>query len=156
MPRAKTRKRVRIEMQSFVFEIKDWRPSYLLSVNHDRYRPGLYSEYVTIEFESTCVFPPALAGRPLRSHVGADRDFLEPSILRIQPDFKPRCVGLLDLPPTGGRFDFAVPFETMGMLLPGFAHGHYRYLSLWGPVLKRGKSLCTTLHLERSVDLDEL
>jgi hypothetical protein len=70
-------------------------------------------------------------------------------------DWRPRCVGLLDLPPANGRFYASIPHESMGMLLAALTTGHYRYVLLFGPALSRGKSLCQSIHFQRTVDLAE-
>lgn len=158
MPRA-PRKRGRARTppsQSYVFEIKDWEPSHLLNVNQKRNGEGPCNEYVTIEFLGSCIHPEALKARTVRFDISGRREMLEPEVYRRDPAWKPLCIGLLESHPSGGRFYFSVPHDNMAFILSAFAHGCFRYISLWGPALKRGKSLCMSVHLTRSVDLDEL
>jgi len=62
---------------------------------------------------------------------------------------------MLELPPSGGRFYAAIPFESFPNLLTAMAHGLYRYIVPHGPALARGKSLFGSIHLIRSIDLDD-
>ena len=142
--------------QYYVFEIGAWELEHLLSVNSDRYRDGPYNEHLTIEFTGTCVHPEALKGRTVRFDIAGKRDMLQPEVFQRDPEWKPRCIGALETNPSGGWFYFSVPHDSMACILTAFAHGLFRYVSLWGPALKRGKSLCTSVHLLRSVDLNEL
>jgi hypothetical protein len=142
--------------ESYVFEIKEWEPSHLLSVNQDRYREGAYSEYLTIEFAGLGIHPDAIKGRTVRFDISGRRDMLEPDAYRRDPRWRPLCVGALETHRSVGQFYFSVPHDDMAFLLFAFVHGQFRYISLWGPVMKRGKSLCSSVHFMRSVDLSEL
>jgi hypothetical protein len=142
-------------MQTFIFEINEWEPDYLLSVNHDRHRDGPYSEYVNIKMTAPCIFPEQLAGRVAQVHIMGQRKFLDPEIYRRDRDWKPLCVAGLHLPPSSGEFYLAVPLENMPFLLTAFTHGLFRFISLWGPPLKRSNSLCTTVNFMRTVDLSD-
>jgi hypothetical protein len=142
--------------QSYVFEIGAWEPSYLLSVNFDRYMDEAYNEYVIIKFAGVCIHPETLRGRTVEFHLAARRDMLVPEALRRNPDWRPLCVGSLELGRSSGRFSFSVPSQSMPSILTAFTHSMYRFVYLWGPTLKRGKSLCTSVHLLRSIDPDDL
>jgi hypothetical protein len=94
--------------QSFIFEIKEWEPGYILSVNHDKYRDTVYSEHTDLELKTECIFPSKLAGRSALFVIMSGRDCLVPEIFRRDPEWRPRCVGLLELHPSGGRFYMSV------------------------------------------------
>ena len=80
---------------------------------------------------------------------------MHPAIMNREPDWRPNCVGALALPPSGGDFYLTVPLENMAFLLTAFAQGMFRYISLWGPQLSRGKSLCTSVQLLPTIDLND-
>lgn len=151
----KRRKQPTPSMQHFIFEIKEWKPSYLFSIDHSRYRDGPFSEHVGIELEASCIFPEDLVARNVMFHVAGKRDCLEPEILRHDPDWKPRCVGLLELPPERGTFLTSVPHESLAVLLIALAHGLLRFILLYGPPLSRRKSLCSSIEWASSVNLED-
>jgi hypothetical protein len=157
MPRTrkKARKARELPMQHYIFEIKGWEPSYLFSVAHGRYETECYSEYADIELEGLCVFPETLAGRVTKIMLSGRRDCLEPRILQHDPDWKPRCIGGLEMSATDGRFDATVPYDALPFLMQAIALREFRYLLAWGPALYRRKSLCTTMHFEKEVDLKD-
>jgi len=74
----------------------------------------------------------------------------------LRTSAKPLCIGERETRPSGGRFWCSVPHDDLPFILTAFAHGLFRYISLWGPALKRGESLCISVHLMQSVDPDEL
>lgn len=157
MPRAKSRRRKSAapEFQTYLFEVKEWEPTYSLSVNHDRREDKPYSEHVTIHFVAPCIFPLPLAGRLIDFHFFGERDHMRPLIFQRDPDWRPLCVGSLEFRPEQGNFYSSVPLENLPFILTAFAHGKFRFVSLWGPTLKRNKSLCTSMSFEQSVNLDE-
>ena len=139
----------------FIFEIKEWEPTYSLSVNYDKFRDTAYREHVGLDIDAVCVFPPPLAGRETRFNLAAERNCLTPEIFKQDSDWKPRCVGLLDLPPANGRFYLSVPHESISVVITALAHGLFRYVETYGPPLKRSKSLCSEFRFVQSVDLEE-
>ena len=142
-------------MESYVFEIVRWEPTYSLSVDQSRDRTGPFSEHAIIEIYATCLLPRKLAGRTIQLSLAGRRDILSPPVYRHDPEWIPHCVGLLELRPSGGSFYASVPHDSLPFLLESLAHRMCRYVLLYGPPLSRGKSLCTSLELERSVDLED-
>jgi hypothetical protein len=108
-----------------------------------------------VEIEASCAFPTRLAGRPLVFNFWGDRDHLSPPILQSNPDWIPNCVALLTLPPTGGRFYTALPTDSLGVVTMCLAHGFYRFIILYGPPLKWGKSLCSSMHWEQTFNPED-
>jgi hypothetical protein len=156
---ARTATRVKVPQappsETFVFEIGAWKPSYSLSVDRNKDRDGPYSEHVGIEIETSCVFPKKLSGRPLVFNIWGKRDCLSPQILQSNPDWVPNCVGLLALPPTSGRFYTALPNDSLGIVTTCLAHGLYRFIILYGPPLKWGKSPCSSMQWEQTFNPDD-
>lgn len=142
-------------MQSYFFQIDEWVPSYSLSINQIRFVVGPYRERIDIEFKVTCIFPAYLAWRPAHFTIVGERNQLEPEPYRRDPDWKPRCVGLLEMPPGGGPFYASIPHESMSFVLEGLAHGLFRILSVYGPTLFGGKSYCTSINLMQPVNLED-
>jgi hypothetical protein len=142
-------------LESYIFEIADFRPSYSLSVEHRKYEKRPWWEHTEIEFDSRCIFPEKLAGRTATFDLVADRNFWTPYAWQKDKDWRPACVGCLELSPSHGRFYCPIAFDSLPGLLTAMAHGLYRYVLVYGPPLKRGKSLCNNLQFMRTVDLDD-
>jgi hypothetical protein len=156
MPSTKTKKsEPRPETpECFIFEIGAWEPGYIFSVDSGKHRSAPYSEHVLLEIDATCVFPEKLAGREIRVSISGQRDCLNPFAYRQDKDWVPRCIGLLELPPAGGRFYTSVPHDSIAALTVSLAHRMYRYILLYGPPLGRSKSLCSSMQFERTVDFE--
>lgn len=145
----------KLEMLTYIFEFRDVEPSYLLSINHEKYADAPYSEYASINVKASCIHPDNLAGRQLGLDITGRRDFLSPEVFKREPCWRPRCVGALRLPPSGGEFYLPLPQDSLPFIQAAILHKEFRFLSLWGPPLRWGKSLCTSARLLRSVDLSE-
>jgi len=140
----------------FIFEIKKLEASYSLSINSNHQSDeGPYNEHMSIEFDAKCIYPKKFDGVMARVDVVGKRDCLEPKIYQNNSDWKPRCVGCLELSPAGGRFYISVPHESMSFILDALTHNMFRFLSLWGPPLKRGKSLCLEFRFIQSINLED-
>lgn len=156
---ARTSKRVRTKRQTtpqyFIFEIAEWQPTYILSVNHDRYRDSAYREHAGIELQASCIFPRNLAGRVARFNIAGQRDCLMPEVFKRDSSWTPRCVGALELKPSQGHFYTSVPHESLPFLTTLFSHGAIRFVVLYGASMSRGRSLCSSFQLERAVNLED-
>jgi hypothetical protein len=141
--------------EHFIFEISSFEHRYSVLVNPQGYEEPPYWEHSTIRIPTVCVFPAKLAGRDVLFDVAARRDFWTPYEWRKDPNWRPRCVGQLELPLAGGRFYSSIPQESMAAFLTAMTHGLFRFILLYGPPLTRGKSLCGSMSFERAVDLDE-
>jgi hypothetical protein len=139
--------------ESYIFEITSFAPSYGLSVEHRKYADGPWWEHAEIEIDATCLFPASLAERTATFTLVADREFWTPYDWQKDHAWRPNGVGLLEVSPTQGRFYAPIAFESMPGLLTAMAHGLYRYILLYGPPLKRRKSLCTSIRFSRTIDL---
>lgn len=84
-----------------------------------------------------------------------DRDGIKAAVLKHNPSWMPRCVGLLTLRPSGGHFYMSVPHENLCILATTLAHGLFRFVDVYGPALSYGKSECSSFRLARSVDLED-
>lgn len=51
--------------------------------------------------------------------------------------------------------DMGVPHENFGTLLTALAHGLFRFIDLYGPVLSYGKSECSSFRFARFVNLED-
>jgi len=143
------------EPSSFLFEIKDWEPSYILSINHDRFFGGPYREYMHIDFDALCLRPVKYQGQIIRFTFAGERDRLELEISKRNSDWRPICIGSLELQKEGGAFYASVPHDSMGFLMDAIARGMLRFVHLWGGQLKRGKCLNTSLTMMKSVNPDD-
>jgi len=153
--RAKSGKTRTPEMQSYLFEIKQWKPEYSWSINQDKVRDVPYREYLTLELHTTCIFPKKLVPREALFVLMADRDRINPTVFQHDPDWTPRCVGLLTLRPNGGHFYMGLPHENFATMLAALAHGLFRFVDVYGPVLSYGKSECSSFRFVRSVNLED-
>jgi hypothetical protein len=142
-------------MQHFIFEVQSWEPEYWVSVNHERHGGRPYSEHVGIDINGSCVLPRKLSDRSASFHLVGERNYFNPDFYGQEPDWRPRCVGELDLRPGRGSFYSQLPHDAMPSLLSGLAAGSFRYILLWGPPLRWGKPRCTSIDLRRSVFLED-
>ena len=141
--------------QYFIFEIGEMQPTYILSVDHDRYRKSSYREYAGIEFQAVCVFPNKLSGRSVSFNFAGERGCLTPEAFERDLSWKPRCVGALEIKPDRGHFYTNVPHESLTFLAALFLHREARFVILYGEPLTRGKSLCSSVQLEKMVNLED-
>jgi hypothetical protein len=139
----------------YVFEIAGFEPTYMLSVNPRRDDDKPWWEHLSLEFATVCRLPERLAERPATFQLVADREFWTPYAWRRDHDWRPLGVGLLEISPMAGRFYASIPNDSMPTFMTAMAHGLYRYVLLYGPPLKRGKSLCTSLDFRRAIDFDD-
>lgn len=139
----------------FIFEVGEMKPHYLFSIDHDKYRKASYREFAGIDLDTVCVFPKKLAGRPVSFSLMGERDHMAPEAFKQDSSWKPRCVGALEIGPQNGNFYMNVPHESLSYLTAVFVSREAKYIVLYGEPLSRGKSLCSTLHLEKTISLDD-
>lgn len=139
----------------YIFQIAGLRPSYILSVNAGKYRETAFSEHMGIDIDAKCVFPEKLVGRTATITLAARRDSLTPEAFKEDSDWIPNCIGALELTTEGGRFYTDVPHESFGALATSLLQGLLRFVVLYGPPLKRGRTLCSSMQLEHSVNLED-
>ena len=152
MPRKKPRKKRTPDHQFLIFEIKAWEPSYSFSVNRSGDDESDFSEYAELHLDTVCVYPDPFVGRTAKMIASSRRGLFNPPNPRRDPNEKPNNVGLLDLPPSGGSFYTGVPNDSLPFIMAAIAGGHFRYLMLSGPSLKRSHSLPTQIHFARTDD----
>ncbi|MDD3371681.1 MAG: hypothetical protein PHE27_07665 [Alphaproteobacteria bacterium] len=138
----------------FIFEIAKWEPYYLFSLSADKHKEEFYSEYAGFEIKAICIFPEKLKGREATFDVTGRRDGLMPLSEHTQ-NWEPKGVGELELSPTYGRFYTSIPQDSLDFMSSSFSQGHFRFILLYGPSLKRSKSLCTEMQFKQSVDLED-
>lgn len=156
MPRRRSsRRKTPPEMESYIFELRSWQPKYLLAVDRDRYTESAHSEYAHLAFEGECVHPLVHAGRVAGFTLASRRDFMAPTHSKKDLDWKPNGLGVLELSKSRAEFYTGVPHETLVFLMNGLALNLFRYALVFGPPLKRGKSLCTTFEFLRDVNLED-
>lgn len=80
---------------------------------------------------------------------------LSPEILKYDKEWKPLCVGGLRAEPGEVRYDAALPHDFMPSLLTMLASERGRYVLLHGAPVRRGKSLCRSFEIQRTVNLDD-
>jgi hypothetical protein len=152
--RRKRPTRKSVEMESFVFEIVDCMPTYSFSVGYS-VSDGPYREFTHLNLSCRCVFPTKLSGLEAKMTIMGDRDCPEPERWKADPRWKPRCIGQLEVRASQGRFDTAVPYDSLMFLLVSIRQGDVRMVHLWGPALHRGKSLCGSMRFAREIKEDE-
>jgi len=141
--------------QTYIFEITDWEPGYLLSLNGGKHDDQLYWEHLSARITAKCVFPTKYAGLPTKIHLFADRNMLNPEILKYEKEWKPLCVGSLRVEAAEVHYDAAIPYDIMPSLLAMLATERGRYVLLHGASVRRGKSLCQSFEIQRTVNLDD-
>ncbi len=148
----KTPKANPVSSINYIFEITDFEPTYMLSVNPGADDENPWWEHASLGLSTVCRHPETIAGRPAAFELAADRAFWSPSELRHRPGWQPLGVGMLELTPRGGRFYASIPHDSLSMFLTAFANGLFRFIVLNGPPLRRGKSLCTSFEFKRAMD----
>lgn len=141
--------------ESFIFELGEFQSSYMLGVNPRQDEDEPWWEHFSVLINATCILLKKVAGRIARFDIVADRKMFVPNAGAREPNWRPLGVGLLELPPSGGRFYVSVPHDTMLAFLTAVSSGHFGYAVLSGEPLARGRSLCRSLHFERSIDLTD-
>lgn len=149
------KKKAEESYQTYIFEITDWEPGYLLSLNAGKHDDQLYWESLSVRISAKCVFPAKYAGLPTAIHLFADRAMLNPEILKYDKEWKPRCVGSLRVEAAEVHYDAALPHDFMPSLLAMLASERSRYVLLHGETVRRGKSLCRSFEIQRTVNLDD-
>ena len=152
---AKKTRREDVSPESYIFEIVKWEPSYFLTVGDRKHREGPYYEHAGLDIEASCIFPENMKGRAANFHVAGARDCLTPRAYQNDPEWTPRCVGELELSPSYGRFYTSIPHDSLAVVLSTFAHGLFKFILVYGPTLKRNKSLCSSMHFMQNVNLEE-
>jgi hypothetical protein len=142
-------------MESFVFEIVDCAPTYSLSVGYSA-NDGPFHEFAHLTLSCHCVVPKKLLGVKTEIAIIGDRDCLEPECWKVDPRWKPRCIGQLEVRASRGRFYAGVPHDSLAFLLVSIRQGDVRMIHLWGPPLYRGKSLCNSIRFARKFNEDDL
>jgi hypothetical protein len=148
---SKKRGKPRVEYETSVFEIKEWEPSYTLSVTARKEDPESYSEYIELHLETSCIEPKKFAGRVAGMILSSRRGFHT-----LKRDFDAGSqldsIGFLTLRPAGGSFYAGIPQETMEFLAHALAVGKLRYVMLTGSTFVRSESKITSLHMMRTLD----
>lgn len=154
-------KRMRARVQapdywSYIFEIEDWEPSYLLSINDDsRFWRGPYWEHLGLELTGTFVHPERAKGRKTTFTVRGDRE-IEGSLVRPdEPRQKPRGVASITMRGDHTEVYVSAPQDSVRCIANMLACSRFRFLVLHGEALYRGKATITSMHFARNVNLDE-
>jgi hypothetical protein len=148
-------KRRQLEMESYVFSIKEWKHDYSWSINLDKYRQSPYREHLAIDLDAECVFPQALTGRTVRFALMAERSALRPAVFENDPEWIPRCVGYLEMKPSGGHFYMSFPHDSFVPVLNSLSQGRFRYIDVYGPKRSRSGSYCSSFRLMSSFDPED-
>ena len=141
--------------QTYVFEITDWEPGYILSLNVGKYDDQLYWEHLSARISAKCIFPTKYAGLLAGFHLFTDRNMLNPEILKFEKEWKPLCVGSLRVEAAEMHYEAAIPHDLMPSLLAMLASEHSHHLLLHGTPIHRRKSLCRSFEIQRTVNLDD-
>jgi hypothetical protein len=152
MPRKKSRGRKPTPHEAFLFEIRSWKPEYTFSTNGSDDDDCPYSEHLELFLETVCVEPEKLAGRSVSLLLSSRRNYLDPPSRKDEQDGKPKSIGHLHVPPSGGGFYTGVPHESMSFLMTALIHGQFRYAMLSGPPLYRGQTSPTALNFMLSAE----
>ena len=155
MPRAKRARAKAPDYWSYIFEIEDWEPSYMLSVNDSKFSRGPYWEHLGLDLTGTFVHPEKAKGRKTTFTLRGDRE-IEGSF--TQPDqthHKPRGVAFVTMRGDHTEVYASAPQDSLRCLAAMLASARIRFLIFHGEALYRSKATITSMHLKRSVNLDE-
>lgn len=155
MVRKPRKKKPEEAYQTYIFEITDWEPGYLLCLNGGKQDDRLYWEHLTARISAKCLFPAKYAGLPAGFHLFTDRNMLNPEILKYEKEWKPLCVGSMRVEAAEMHYDAAIPHDLMPSLLAMLASERSRYVLLHATPVRRRQSLCRSFEIQRTVNLDD-
>lgn len=156
MPRRKGARAKARDYWSYIFEIEDWEPSYMFSINHDsRFGRGPYWEHLGLELTGTFVHPEKAMGRKTTFTVRGDRELEESFGRSERVEHQPRGVAFVTMRGDYTEVLASMPQDSLRCVAAMLACDRFRYLLLHGEALYRSKATITSLSFKRTVDLDE-
>jgi len=141
-----------LEAVEYIFEIKSWRPSYLIAVTRDGSREAPHDEYLSLHLEARCLSPKVVSGRLVEIEIKGTRDVADPLLSADYPDREPKRIGVLALPAHGGQFSMYIPHDSFRCLLSGLAARVFCYITLLGQPLREGRAACIAASLDHSIE----
>lgn len=139
----------------FIFEIGNWRPTFSIGVDYDKCCSSPFREHAGIELEAVAVFPARVVGRTVTVSIMGERDWFMPASFRLDPKWKPLGIASLEFTLEDGHLYASVPHESLPFLASCIAHQGFRFVSAWGPPLKRNRSVSLEFRLMNSFDPEE-
>lgn len=140
---------------SYIFEIEDWEPSYMLSVNDSKFSRGPYWEHLGLDLTGTFVHPERAKGRRTTFTLRGDREiegsFAEPA----QHRHKPHGVAFVTMRGDHTEVLTSMPQDSLRCVAAMLASERIRFLILHGEALYRSKATINSMHFKRDVNLDE-
>jgi hypothetical protein len=154
MPKAKRTRAKAPDYWSYIFEIEDWEPSYMFSINDDsRFGRGPYWEHLGIDVTGTFIYPERAKGRRTTFTIGGDREIEESFGPSYQARYEPRGVASLTMRGSDTYIHASVAHDALPFISAMIAAARIKFLLFHGESLYRGKATITSMHFQRSVDL---
>lgn len=135
----------------YVVEILEWDWSLRFGLQHDRHSRRAYSDFRHIELSGQLVMPQGITSLPVELTILPD---IEPETRRTD-EFSPQAVGSLDLQESRLWGLVSMPKDALAPVLQMLAVKRLRYLSLYGPRLRRRKTLIQSYRLHRCLREDD-
>lgn len=151
------RRKPQNEYCTYMIEVMDWDARYSFSVNRDRTRtPGPYSEYSSIEIKGKLLLPEKHAGTEIECTVYGKREYDEYIWKPVQSDrIESGSVGMINIRKDYSHMFGWVPFTAFPMVANLLATGDFRYLQLFGTILKYRTASVVSLDFRKDFDPED-
>lgn len=142
---------------TYMLDISDWKVRYSYSTNRDRSRtPGPYSEYSAIEITGKLILPEKHSGVVVECIIYGRREY---DAYVSDPDkfdnVRSGSVGTLNIRKDYSSFYGWVPFSAFPMIASLLATKDFRYLQLYGTLLKYRSASIVSLDLRKDYDPED-
>lgn len=154
MPR-ESKKRLREQSESYLFEIEQINPHYSVHLGHPRFDAGAYGEHLHIEISAKCLAPAKFLARETKFVFIADRSMARELVESRLRQSMPINVGTLTM--RGSQSDYlgSLPFDA-ALALPTIAlAGGYRFILLGGSSMYRGSAQIMSSGFYRDIDSED-
>lgn len=139
---------------TYIFEIEEVIPSYLISTASRRSDERAYEEYFHLNLASTLVFPSKYEGRRGVVHLLGNRNLLETNRSLEDTSRRP-CAGSVTI--RGERTEYlgSLPQDMMWGLISSIQTKAINAVVMNGQMLRHGSAKIYSLHFEKNVNLDD-
>lgn len=127
----------------------------MLSVNDSKVSRGPYWEHLGLDLTGTFQHPAKAKGRKTTFTVRGDREIEDTFARPDQPHRKPNGVAFVTMRGDHTEVYASAPQDSLRCIAAMLASGRIRFLILHGEALYRSKATITSMHFQRSVNLDD-
>ena len=127
----------------------------MLSVNDSKFSRGPYWEHLGLDLTGTFVHPEKAKGRKTTFTLRGDREIEGSFTQPDQPRNKLRGVAFVTMRGDHTEVYASAPQDSLRCIAAMLASARFRFLIFHGEALYRSKATITSVHFQRSVNLDD-